>query len=37
MYKRETLCTKLENFPEGIVNGAVWYTADGSMQGTIFI
>ena len=33
MYSRLSDCAKSDSFKNGIVNGAEWYTADGSMQG----
>ena len=34
MYTRLSDCAKSDPFKNGIVNGAEWYTADGSMQGS---
>lgn len=32
MYKGSSPCVQRSNFKNGIVNGAVWYVADGTMQ-----
>lgn len=32
MYNAVPPCAKRDNFKDGIVNGAVWYVADGTMQ-----